>query len=76
MNPDLDAMKQIARAVRDTKFPVSKMAGMTNAEFLRHAQHLQDQGLAVVVLQDPQVPDRASVVRRLTDLGELFAGSD
>lgn len=76
MKPDLDAMRQIARAVRDTKLPVSKMAGMTNAEFLRHAQHLQDHGLAEVVLQDPQVPVRAGVVRRLTDLGELFAGSD
>lgn len=72
MKPDLAAMRQIARAVRDTKFPVSRMGGMPDAEFFRHAQHLQDQGLAVVVLQVTQRHITAAVVRRLTPAGEVF----
>lgn len=76
MKRDMDACKQIARAVRDTQLPISNMPGMTQEVFFRHAKHLDELGLAVVVVQEVQGRVTAAVVRRLTALGVALCAED
>lgn len=75
MNPDLDVMCEIARAVHEAKTSICTLPGLPQWIFFQQAQHLKDQGLVVAEFQVVQGRVTAAVVRRLTPMGEVFVSA-
>lgn len=76
MNRDMDVIRQIVLAVRDSNEPIAKVEGMEPAVFNYHAQLLDEAGLVKASLgsSDKRLPTVAMIFR-LTWAGHDFADS-
>lgn len=76
MRRDMDIIRKIILAVRDSAGPVNSVVGVSGDDFAYHAQLLEEAGLITAALQanNKQIA-RAAVIYRLTWSGQDFADS-
>lgn len=75
MNQDIDAMRQIALAVREANGSICRLEGMSDAVFFQQALNLHEQGLIEAKFQVVQGRVTAAVLSRLTAAGHDFINS-
>lgn len=75
MKRDMDAIRQILLAARESSTPLSQLSGMDDAVFCHNVGLLSEAGFVKAALAESQGEFKRAVIFRLTWAGEDFASS-